>query len=82
MTLCASNVGLSGELWKLVCVEGAFQCIQGNALLSALSANAPRPFKKKKQKKKQVAYSHLIGHDTAIHLTELKNPTYAYARVS
>lgn len=34
------------------------------------------------KKKSQVAYSHLIGHDTAIHLTELKNPTYAYAGVS
>lgn len=32
--------------------------------------------------KSQVAYSHLIGQDTAILLTELKNPTYADARVS
>lgn len=60
-----------------VCQGGAFRCIRRIALLTAFSGNGPPP-----PQKRQVAYSHLIGHDTAIHLTELKNPTYAYAGVS
>lgn len=61
-----------------MCVTCAFRCIRRIALLTAFSGNGPPHL----PKKRQVAYSHLIGHDTAIHLTELKNPTYAYAGVS
>lgn len=53
---------------------GAFQCM--HAPLPAFPVGSLPP------PKKQVAYSHLIGRDAGIHLTELKNPTYAYAGVS
>lgn len=82
MALFSSDVELTGG-WKKhtvpKCVCGGVPCdaVCGNALLPAFLQMVP-PLKKKSQ----VAYSHLIGHDTAIHLTELKNPTYAYARAS
>lgn len=60
---------------KHVC-GGSFRCVRRNALLPAFLVPSSSP------QKRQVAYSHLIGHDTAIHLTELKSPTYAYAGAS